>query len=106
MLFAYLDYWDHIPTDKKDSEYVRFHAKQAIAFGIAVFVVWIAFSFLASIIAFVPFIGGVVSGLLWLVVSIGFLILWIMLMLKAYQGQMYRIPILSDIVDKAGVGTH
>ena len=85
---------------------MRYHAKQAIAFGIAVVIVWIALGTFSSIIAFVPFIGGVISGLLWFVVSIGFLIIWIMLIVKAYQGQRYRLPVLSDLVDKVDAGSN
>ncbi len=91
---------------EKHSEYVRFHAKQSIAFGVAVVAVWIGFGIFTSIIAFVPFIGGVISSLLWFVVSIGFLVFWILLMVKAYQGQRFRLPVLSDVVDKVGGGAY
>jgi uncharacterized membrane protein len=38
-------------------------------------------------------------GLLWLVSILGF-ILWILLMIKAYQGVKYRVPIAADLADQ------
>jgi uncharacterized membrane protein len=37
--------------------------------------------------------------LLWLVSLVGF-ILWILLMVKAYQGDKYRVPIAADLADQ------
>jgi uncharacterized membrane protein len=37
--------------------------------------------------------------LLWLVSLVGF-ILWILLMVKAYQGDKFRVPIAADLADQ------
>lgn len=91
---------------EKDDEYVRFHAKQAIVFGVAIFAIWIAVSIFFTVMALIPFIGGIVVGvlgtLIWLVFGIGFLISWIVLIVKAYQGQRYNLPILGDLVKNWG----
>lgn len=67
------------------SAFVRFHCFQSIAYAIAVFVIHFIF-------AFIPFIGWLISLLL----SVVFLVLWIMLVIKAYQGEWYKLPILGD----------
>jgi uncharacterized membrane protein len=91
---------------EKDNDYVRFHAKQAIAFGVAAVAVWIGLSIFFAIMAFLPIIGGFVAGLLatlvWFAFGIGFLVTWIVLMLKAYQGQRYDLPVLGDLVKNWG----
>jgi uncharacterized membrane protein len=37
--------------------------------------------------------------LFWLISLVG-LILWVLLMVKAYQGERYRVPIAADLADK------
>lgn len=74
---------------EKNNKFVRFHALQSIAtFGFIFVVQWVA--------SFIPVLGPVVSGLL----SIVAVILWIVLMVKAYQGEKYKLPWLGDIAEK------
>lgn len=68
--------------------FVRFHALQSIVtFG--------GLSVLGFIIGFMPFFGWFTSAALGL---LGF-ILWIVLMVKAYQGQRYKLPVAGDIAE-------
>jgi uncharacterized membrane protein len=73
--------------------FVRFHAAQSI-------VVFGGLTILRFGLVFMHgFLGGFVGlGLFGLLSLIGF-ILWILLMVKAYQHQMYRLPIAADIAD-------
>jgi uncharacterized membrane protein len=77
-------------------KYVRFHALQSIFFSIATFVVWLGYVIVAIIFSFIPIIGAIISLLLWLTIGIGCFVLWIMLMVKAYQGERYKLPLLGD----------
>jgi uncharacterized membrane protein len=37
-------------------------------------------------------------------VGLGFLIVWIMLMVRAYQGQIWRLPVIGDFAaNQAGI---
>lgn len=78
---------------EKENKFVRFHAMQSIiTFGglfVLGFVVGILFSF-------IPFLGLIASLLLWIVN----LILWILLMIKAYQGEYFKLPVVGDIAEK------
>ena len=70
---------------EKENKFVRFHAMQSIVtFGaitiVNVFLFW------------VPILG-------WLLGVLAF-ILWVVLMVKAYQGQMYKLPIAGDFAEK------
>lgn len=67
------------------SAFIRFHCFQSISYAVAVFVIHFIF-------AFIPFIGWLISLLL----SVVFLVVWILLVIKAYQGQWYKLPILGD----------
>jgi uncharacterized membrane protein len=89
ILFLYLE-----PYDK--DEFVRFHARQSIAFSIAWFVVNVV---LAVFVAVLPFaLGRLLAGLQELI-NLGMAIMWVFLMYKAYIGERYRIPELADLAD-------
>ena len=85
---------------EKDNEYVRYHAKQAIVLGIVTCAAWIGISVVFAVLGFLPIIGGIIAGLLgtlvWLAFSVVFLVVWIVSMVKAYQGQRYQIPVIGD----------
>jgi uncharacterized membrane protein len=93
-------------------DYVRFHARQSIVFGVATTIVWIGLSILLpvffAVLAFIPIIGGLIaallSALIWLVLGAGFLIIWVVLMVKAYQGQRFVLPIIGEFARKWNTG--
>lgn len=69
---------------EKQNEYVRFHAAQStIVFGI----LWI--------IGFIPGLN-ILSMLIWPIT----LILWVVLMYKAYQGERFTLPVIGDLAEK------
>ena len=75
------------------NKFVRFHAFQCLFVAVA----WIATWF---ILAVIPIIGWVLLP----VVGLGYFILLIVLFIKAYQGQMFRLPVVGDMAAKqAGV---
>ncbi|MEK7065502.1 MAG: DUF4870 domain-containing protein [Patescibacteria group bacterium] len=74
---------------EKQSRFVRFHAMQStILFG-GIFVVNL-------VLGFIPILGWIVGLLLSLVAFI----LWIVLMWKAFQGEMYKVPYVGAIAEK------
>ena len=77
--------------EEKD-EFVRFHAMQSIIFFGAVAV----FSIVFGILFLVPFVGWILFTILW----IGTIVLWILLMVKAYQGERFKLPIAGDLAEK------
>ena len=70
---------------EKENKFVRFHALQSL----------ITFGFFA-IVVMIPVIG---LMLLPIVGILGF-ILWILLMVKAFQGELFKLPIVGDIAEK------
>jgi uncharacterized membrane protein len=78
------------------SRTVRFHAFQAIFLNIAWFIAYIGL----TIIAFVPVIGTVISLVFTFVLPLVALVLWLLLMYKAYNGQKWVLPIVGPIAEK------
>lgn len=77
------------------SRFIRFHSFQSIFLFVAVVVIQIALSVL-TIVPFLIF----VTAPLHLLVALGALIVWIIVLLKANQGQMYKLPIIGDLAEK------
>ena len=74
---------------EKEDKFVRFHAIQSlIVFG--------AIQVAYFILFWIPYIGWVIS---WLIGVLAF-VLWIILMVKAYQGGKVKMPIAGDIAEK------
>ena len=73
--------------------FVKFHAAQSIVVFGGLTVIRIGLLFMHGLT------GGIIGwGLLSLVSLLG-LILWILLMVKAYQHEMFRLPVAADIAD-------
>lgn len=79
---------------------VRFHAFQAIFFGVGTVVVWVVFVAVSSVLAQIPVIGPMIDLLLLAAVWIGLFICWLMLMYKAYNNERFRLPVIGDLAEK------
>jgi uncharacterized membrane protein len=78
------------PFNKR--RFVRFHAFQCLFFAVAWTVLWI----LLSIVAHIPLLGWL-TVLVWPLVSLLGFIVWLVLVLKAYQGQEFKLPVIGDM---------
>jgi uncharacterized membrane protein len=81
------------PFNKK--RFIRFHAFQCIFFAIAWTVIWMILTFLGHI----PFLGWATIFVGPLISLAGFVI-WLILVLKAYQGQMFKLPLIGDLAEQ------
>ncbi len=72
-----------------DNKFIRFHAIQSI-------IVFGAITLAAMVFGFMPFIGYWLSRVIWL---FG-VALWIVLMIKAYQGVKFKLPVSGDLAEK------
>ena len=81
------------PFNKK--RFVRFHSFQSIFYCVA----WIAINIALGIVGRLPFLGWA-TLFLWPVVSLALFVILIILALKAYQGQMFKLPVIGDIAEQ------
>lgn len=81
---------------EKDDKYVRFHAMQSTVISGALFVLNIILSIVFGNLTFLGFLATIVNAL----ISIVALIVWIVSMIKAYQGQVFKWPIAGDFAEK------
>jgi len=74
---------------EKENKFVRFHAIQSLATFLPLFVISI-------VIGWIPFIGVIISIL---IIPLG-LILWLLLMYKAYKGERFKLPVVGYFAEK------
>lgn len=77
------------------NKFIRFHSFQSLFFTAAM----IGLNFVLAIIAMIPFLG-FATIFLWPIIYLASFILWIVLMVKAYGGQKFKIPVIGDLAEK------
>jgi len=85
---------------EKEDKYVRFHAMQSILLSIAMFVIIIALNIVLVMLSFIADTFGLLFALVSPLLGLAFLVLWIMLMVKAYQGEKWKLPIIGDMAER------
>lgn len=80
---------------------IRFHAFQSIFFALGCFVFWIIFSI------FTTFLYTLLNYTLWFIprlltggVGLAVIGVWLFLIYKAYNREMFKIPVIGDIAEK------
>ncbi len=93
---------------EKDSRLVRFHGMQSTllagVFWVGEIALWILSTIIVIIISQISGLLGTLVwallGLLAFVLGIGALIGWVLCMIKAYQGQYFKLPVLGNFAEK------
>lgn len=92
---------------ESENRFVRFHAAQSIAFSVGVIVLYVLLGTVQSVlgslffgrpgvVVLIPAVVGLVAYLAW----IGVFLLWLLLMVKAYNEERYELPIVGGIAGK------
>lgn len=82
------------------NRFVRFHSFQSLFFHVGIVILDIALIIATSILHIVPVIGTLISIVLWPLISLGIFLLWILLLVKAYQGEMFKLPVIGDMAER------
>jgi len=93
---------------EKDSRLVRFHAMQSLILSVVFFVgmiaLWIAWVVIALIAGQISGVLGTLVGivvfLIILVFGLACFVGWIMGMIKAFQGQYFKLPVIGNFAEK------
>jgi uncharacterized membrane protein len=79
---------------------IKFHAFQSIFMNLAWIVCWIGATIVSIVFHTIPVLGTLVSILLQTAVGIGFLILWLYMMFKTYNGERIVLPVIGPLAEK------
>ncbi len=73
---------------EKDNKFVRFHAMQSV-------VAFVPITIASVVFGFIPVVGGILNLLL----SLISLVLWLVLMYQAFQGNYFKLPKAGDYAE-------
>ena len=79
----------------RQSANVRFHSWQSIFLTIAYIAIRVGF----MILGHMPFMG-LLFAFVSMLIGLGFFILWLIVMIKAFNGQRFKIPVIGDLAEK------
>jgi uncharacterized membrane protein len=82
------------------NRFIRFHAFQNLFLCVAAVALWIVLMILTVAATVVPVVGHLIVMLLGLACWVGFFVIWIVLLIKASQGQMWKLPVIGDMAEK------
>jgi uncharacterized membrane protein len=93
---------------EKDSRLVRFHAMQSIllnavaaVIGIVLWIVWFSLAIISSMVSeTLGFLVSAVVGLLIFVFWLGLLVGLVLCLIKAYQRQFFKLPVIGNLAEK------
>ncbi len=93
--------------EKRDA-FVRFYAMQSIIFGGAWIIFSIAYQILHGVFNSIPglrYVLLLLLGLCWAVITIAFLVIFIITVIKAFSGVIWEIPYIGPVARKQVDGT-
>ncbi|HSD46877.1 MAG TPA: DUF4870 domain-containing protein [Pyrinomonadaceae bacterium] len=93
---------------EKDSRLVRFHAMQSILLNVCIAILGVVIWIITFVLIIIGAAAGDVIGmifsllatLIWVVFSIALLIAWIMCLIKAFQSQYFKLPVIGNLAEK------
>jgi uncharacterized membrane protein len=88
---------------ENESRFVKFHAMQSMLVSVAAIVVYIAYMVVFMVLWRLPLIGwiaGLFGTLGWALLALGFLGLWLFCMVKAFQGERFKLPYIGEVAEK------
>lgn len=97
LVLAYLSLLALIPllTEKEDKE-VQWHSKN----GLVITAAWVVMFVALMILQMIPFVGQILGCLAFPVIGLGGLVVFILCIVKALNGERFRFPMVSDYADK------
>lgn len=88
-----------IVTDK-ENKLARFHAFQSVLLSVAGVVIAVVMQVITGVLAAADMgIVAMLFGLIYLVFALGLFIAVIFTAIKAFQGQLFKLPVIGDLAD-------
>lgn len=81
------------------NRFVRFHSLQCLFFTLACLLIGIAIKLASLVLLFIPVLGPLLVSLTSIVAALAAVVLWLVLVVKALQGEMFMLPVLGDFAE-------
>jgi uncharacterized membrane protein len=96
ILFLLLD-----PYNKNG--FVRFHSFQSVFLSVVAFLMALALRLLAFILLKLPVAGYLLIVLISIVIILAAFLIWLVLIVKAFQGEMFKLPVLGNLAEQQAI---
>jgi uncharacterized membrane protein len=84
----------------KRNRLIRFHSFQCIFVWIAAVVISVVLKLVFAVLSFIPLLGHLMMLLASMIIALGCAILWIVLLVKALQGEFFKLPFIGDLAER------
>jgi uncharacterized membrane protein len=88
----------------KRDRFIRFHAWQSLAVHVVFVAFWIGWFFFSFVLTSMARIFAIITVPISLLICLGALILMVILMIKAYGNQTFKLPVIGDWAEKQANG--
>ena len=88
----------------QQNRFVRFHSFQCLLLWVAGLALAAALKLLFLILVAIPVLGPLLVTLISVVTVLAAFLLWIVLIIKAFQGEMFKVPVIGDLAEKQADG--
>lgn len=88
------------------NRFVRFHAVQCLVVWLAGIVVALALRLLGMAVFLIPILGPLLVVIIDVAVILAALLLWLVLMIKALQGEMFGLPWIGAVAQQYSESAH
>lgn len=82
------------------NRFVRYHSVQCLLLWIGILAAAALLKLIGIVVLIVPLIGPLLMFLLYVFFGLAAFLLWVVLVVKALQGQAFHIPILGDLAER------
>jgi len=84
----------------RSSRFVRFHSWQSVFFGATALIAAFLVKFIFAILSLLPVVGFLLAWLLLGITFLAIVVTWVVLLVKALQGQSYELPVIGGLASR------
>ncbi|HEV2402335.1 MAG TPA: zinc-ribbon domain-containing protein [Candidatus Sulfotelmatobacter sp.] len=84
----------------RKNRFVRFHSVQCIGFWIGLVILAIALKLVGMLLFIIPVLGPLLVTLIDVVAILAAFVIWLVLIVKALQGEPFQLPLLGDFAEQ------
>jgi uncharacterized membrane protein len=88
------------------NRFVRFHSLQCLFLWLALFLIAAVMRVLEPVLFLIPSFGYLLFLLIAVVVTLGAFVTWLVLVIKALQGEAFKLPVVGDLAERQSAATH
>ena len=88
----------------KRNRFVRFHSIQCLLLWGAIVVLAAVLRLAGLVVFLIPLLGPLLVAVVDVVVALAAVFLWVVLVVKAFQGEMFKLPLLGDFAEQHSSG--